>query len=136
MNPRRKSRSRKPARRARNEPRRPAVNLTGEQIAARYRAENEESERRMCTLNLFWMDCSNKACQRVRRCAGDPFKCFNERWWSLSEGERQYRRDWMLELHRTQDFEKAFAFARARAAERQRVAEQFAAATAAIGGRG
>lgn len=138
MNPRRKSRSRKsrfrPGREARRRARRrPAADLTGEQAAAACRAEHEESERTMCTLNLFWMDCSNKACRRVRRCAGDPSRCFNECWWRLSDGERQYRRDWMVELYRTKDFDKAAAHADARAAERRRTEEQ--AAAAAVGGR-
>jgi hypothetical protein len=125
MNPRRqpKSRSRKLQRRARNEPRR--------ETQEKARAQDADSGRRIARVNFFWTDCTNPACRRERKCAGDAIACVERRFEAMPEWQRRWRLDFMDELYRTKDFETARAYATARAAERQRMAEQHAAASAA-----
>lgn len=108
---RNKSRSRKSKSREKAEPRR--------ETQAEARAREAGLARRLAYLNLFWTDCPNKACRRVKNCAGAK-PCFNARWLAMPEEQRQWRRDWLKELYRTRDFEQAAAFADARAEENRR----------------
>jgi len=131
MNPRRQPKSRSPKSRARRTPPRRTADPSPQQIMETWRAEHEESERTICTLNLFWVACPQGACRRVRRCAGDPFECFERRWDVLPPEEQQYRRDFLEAAVRTKSFEQAMAFANARVAERRRREEEYFARTGA-----
>jgi hypothetical protein len=42
-----------------------------------------------CDAFAFWQNCTQKACRRHRRCAGDARHCLGTRFWSVPNRQRQ-----------------------------------------------
>jgi hypothetical protein len=55
-------------------------------------ADGDEAYRKLCTAFKAWRECSESACRRTHRCAGDPNACFNRLWPRVDEESKVWLR--------------------------------------------